>query len=62
MNITHLRLPELAAAALVSLVVLVTAVAPALLVAAPRSDHARTMDGGAKAGIECGTLSVTYRS
>jgi len=62
MNITQLRLPELAAAALVSFVVLVTAVAPALLVAAPRPDHARAVEGGARAGIECEALPVRYRS
>jgi hypothetical protein len=52
MNTSHLRLPELAAAALVSFVVLVTAVAPALLAAAPRPDHVRSVEGGARAGIE----------
>jgi hypothetical protein len=62
MNISHLRLPELAAAAVISLAVLVTAVAPALLAAAPRPAHPRAIESGARAGIECKALPVTYRS
>jgi hypothetical protein len=62
MNLARLRLPELAAAALASFVVLVTAVAPALLVDAPRADRVRIVEAGARAGMESEALPVRYRS
>jgi hypothetical protein len=62
MNTTHLRLPELAIATLVSLAVLTAAVTPALLVAAPRTDRATLVQGAAAAGIEYEALPVPYRA
>ena len=62
MNIRSLRLPEFFLAALVSSIVLLIAISPALLAAPSHAPHAVALLSAPAAGIECNVLPEALRA